>query len=277
MQKGKQVEEYFYPVMHNKKQHEYLRQSLQEDCHNYGNQKTKEGFQKQTFKARREQEQEDIEIGPQKSIRPMTALISPSHSYSSRQRPITAPGLNVQVKHMMKIDENDAMISVPYHSEAKHFRNTKTGDKTNQNVIRNHSTLKKVSLEGESEIYVIEDDEAKNYNIIEKQTVKSSLFSPKQSEQQLTGGGFHQNTTILKGGQHQQRLFKHSSLQIYDNLVEIMKLINGQTYTKSPVIVKTKPQGLRPQSAVNKQIKVSQRYRPVSGKVQSITVRGIQL
>ncbi|CAK67003.1 unnamed protein product (macronuclear) [Paramecium tetraurelia] len=286
MQKEKQVEEYFYPVMYRKKQHEYLRQSLQEDYHNYGIWKTKEGLQKQAFKARREQEQEDIEIGPQKSIRPMTALISPSHSYSSRQRPITAPGLNVQVKHMMKIDENEAMISVPYHSEAKHFRNTKTLDKSNlfcisyqianQKVIRNNSTLKKVSLEGESEIYVIEDEEAKNQNIIEKQTVKSSLFSPKQSEQQLTGG-FHQNTTIIKGAQHQQRLFKHSSLQIYDNLAEIMKLINGQTYTKSPVIVKTKPQGLRPQSAVNKQVKVSQRYRPVSGKVQSITVRGIQL
>ncbi|CAD8211078.1 unnamed protein product [Paramecium pentaurelia] len=277
MYKEKQVEEYFYPTMHNKKQNDYLRQSLQEDWNNYGIQKSKEGFLKQTFKARSEQQQEDLEIGPKKSTRPMTALISPSHSYSSRQRPITAPGLNVQVKHMMKIDENEEMISVPYHSETRYYKNTKKLDKTNQNYIRNHTTLKKLSLEGESEIYNIEEEEAKNQNMIEKQTIKSSLFSPMQSEQQQLTGGLHQNATIIKGTQSQQKLFKHSSLQIYDNLVEIMKLINGQTYTKSPVIVKTKPQGLRPQSAVNKQIKVSQRYRPVSGKVQSITVRGYQL
>ncbi|CAD8107212.1 unnamed protein product [Paramecium primaurelia] len=276
MKKGKKIEEPFDIAIHYKKQNEYLRYSFQENLDNYG-------FQKQS---QREQEQENIEITPKKSMRPMSAYTSFSQGFSSRQRPITAPGLNLQVKHMMKINENEEMISAPYHSETKYWRNTKKFDKTNQNVIRNHSALQKVSLGGDSEIYNIEEEETKNQNMMEKQIIKNRLFSPMQGQpkhqindrdiQYLTEG-FYQHVALIKGTQPQQKTFKHSNLQICDNLVDIMKLISGQTYTKSPVVYKTKPQGLRPQSAVNKQGKVNQRYRPVSGKVQSIAIRGFQL
>ncbi|CAD8200719.1 unnamed protein product [Paramecium octaurelia] len=275
MRKGKKTEEHFDIAIHYKKQQEYLRYSLQENIDN-------QGLQKQSF---REQEQENIEITPKKQMRPLSAYTSLSQGFSSRQRPITAPGLNLQVKHMMKINENEEMVSAPYHSETKYWRNTKKFDKTNQNVIRNHSALKKVSLGCESEFYNIEEEETRNQNMIEKQIIKNRLFSPMQSYEkhqindrdiQYLTEGFYQHVALIKGTQP-QKTFKHSNLQICDNLVDIMRLINGQTYSKSPVVVKTKPKGLRPQSAVSKQVGVSQRYRPVSGKMQSIAIRGFQL
>ncbi|CAD8120043.1 unnamed protein product [Paramecium sonneborni] len=286
MWKEKQIEEYFNSGAYSSKVNrdlDYMRQSYQEDVDNNGILIDKEGFCKQSYKGRSGDDLGNVEIRGQKYQRPMSALISPSYGYSFRQRPITAPGLKVQVKHMMRIDENAAMISVPYHSETKYWRNTKKFDKTNQNVIRNDSTLKKESLVGESEnLNIEEEEETKNQNMIDKQIVKNRSFQPIQSQErnQINDRDIEQMTegAQIKGrSMPQQKGFKHSSLQIYDNLTDIMKLINGQTYTKSPVIVKTKPQGLRPQSAINKQQKVSQRYRPIGGKVSLIAVRGFQL
>ncbi|CAD8115483.1 unnamed protein product [Paramecium sonneborni] len=265
-----------------------MRQSFEEDADNNGILLDKEGLWRQTYKERREQDQDNIEITPKRYMRPMSALISPSDGFSSRQRPITALGQKVQGKKMLKIDENAEMISVPYHSETKYWRNTKKFDKTNQNVIRNHSALQRVSLGGESENYNIEEEEAKNQNLIEKQIMKNRLFSPIQSQgkhqindrdiEQMTEG-FYEHVALIKGSRNipKKKGFKHSNLQIQDNLTDIMRLIKEQTYTKSPLIVKTKPYGKRTQSAVNKQQKVNQRYRTISGKAQLRAVRGFQL
>jgi hypothetical protein len=66
-------------------------------------------------------------------------------------------------------------------------------------------------------------------------------------------------------------------MQLYDNLADIMKLINGDNFSKSPLVVKTKSQGFRPHSAVNRHFNNSAKIRPVSGKPTSFAVRGFQL
>ncbi|CAD8187526.1 unnamed protein product [Paramecium octaurelia] len=283
MLREKQIEDHFDPVVRHKKQHhniEDLRQDYQEDLENYG-------FSKQSFKAKKEQELENIQITPEKSLRPMTALISPVQSSSQRQRPITAPGLNTQTKQMMKIDENEEMLQLPYHSETKYWRNTKKYDKTNQNVVRNHSALKKVSLGGDCENYNIEEQEIKNHNLIEKQIIKNRLLSPTfvsqrhqindRDVQQLTEG-FYQHVALIKGTSKNQ---SHNNkpqpgFQLYDNLLDLMKLINQENSNKSPIITKTSSQGFRPQTGVSRQIKSQQHTRPFSSKIQTVGVRAFQ-
>ncbi|CAD8095358.1 unnamed protein product [Paramecium primaurelia] len=279
MLREKQIEDHFDPVVRHKKQHhniEDLRQDYQEDLENYG-------FSKQSFKAKKEQELENLQITPEKSLRPMTALISPSQSSVQRQRPITAPGLNTQTKQMMKIDENEEMIQLPYHSETKYWRNTKKYDKTNQNVVRNHSALKKVSLGGDCENYNIEEQEIKNHNMIEKQIIKNRLLSPTyvsqrhqvndRDIQQLTEG-FYQHVALIKGTSQIKKNKPQPGFQLYDNLLDLMKLINSEKSNKSPIITKTSSQGFRPQTAISRQTKGNQ--RPFSSKLQSVGVRAFQ-
>ncbi|CAD8106161.1 unnamed protein product [Paramecium sonneborni] len=282
MQREKQIEDHFDPVVRHKKQHhniEDLRQDYQEDLENYG-------FSKQSFKAKKEQELENLQITPEKSLRPMTAFISPTQSSVQRQRPITAPGLNSQTKQMMKIDENEEMIQLPYHSETKYWRNTKKYDKTNQNVVRNHSALKKVSLGGDCDNYNIEEQEIKNHNIIEKQIIKNRLLSPTyvsqrhqindRDVQQLTEG-FFQHVALIKGTTTQvQKNKQQPGFQLYDNLLDLMKLINQENSNKTPVITKTSSQGFRPQTGVSRQNKSNQKTRPFSSKLQSLGVRAFQ-
>ncbi|CAD8103159.1 unnamed protein product [Paramecium sonneborni] len=281
MLREKQIEDHFDPVIRHKKQHhniEDLRQDYQEDLENYG-------FSKQTFKAKKEQELDNLQITPEKSQRPMTAFISPTQNSAQRQRPITAPGLNSQNKQMMKIDENEEMIQLPYHSETKYWRNTKKYDKTNQNVVRNHSALKKVSLGGDCENYNIEEQQIKNYNMIEKQIIKNRLLSPTyvsqrhqindRDVQQLTEG-FYQHVSLIKGTSLIQKNKQQPGFQLYDNLLDLMKLISQENSNKNPVITKTSSQGFRPQTGVSRQMKTNQRTRPFSSKLQSLGVRPFQ-
>ncbi|CAD8190022.1 unnamed protein product [Paramecium octaurelia] len=281
MLREKQIEDHFDPVGRHKKQHhniEDLRQDYQEDLENYG-------FSKQSFKAKKEQELENLQITPEKQLRPMTALISPVQSSAQRQRPITAPGPNTQTKQMMKIDENEEMIQLPYQSETKYWRNTKKYDKTNQNVVRNHSALKKVSLGGDCENFNIEEEEIKNHHMIEKQIVKNRLLSPTfvsqrhqindRDVQQLTEG-FYQHVALIKGTSKIQASKAQQGFQLYDNLLDLMKIIQQENSNKSPIITKTSSQGFRPQTGVSRQIKSNQRSRPFSGKLQSVGVRAFQ-